>query len=84
MSGFELSPHEVEKSLDRVRSFAVGGEFAAVFSAFDELRTSVDALERQFIDGLRESMTWAEIGPITGVTKQAAHRRYQRLLRSTA
>ena len=45
--------------------------------AIHHLAVGVDTLERQvLLDAQSEGMTWAQIGEIYGVSRQAAHRRF--------
>jgi hypothetical protein len=69
--------HVVETLLTNVKDL-LGSESAADrVRAIHHLAVGIEALERRvLLDAQASGMTWAEIGGVYGVSRQAAHRRF--------
>lgn len=71
------SAHVVDTLLTNVRDLLDSADARTRVRAIHALAAGVEALERQvLLDAQAAGMTWAEIGGVYGVSRQAAHRRF--------
>jgi hypothetical protein len=64
-------------ALDAVVRRLGGGDALGALEAVVRARAGLDQLERQAVAGMREGgSSWADVGRVLGVTKQAAQQRY--------
>ncbi len=69
--------HVVDMLLTNVRDLLNSPNVRDRVRAIHALAAGVEALERQvLLDAQAAGMTWAEIGGVYGVSRQAAHRRF--------
>lgn len=69
--------HVVDTLLTNVRDLLDSENARDRVRAIHSLAAGVEALERQvLLDAQAAGMTWAEIGRVYGVSRQAAHRRF--------
>lgn len=69
--------HVVDVLVKNVRDLLDSPNAADRVRAVHHLATGIGALERRvLLDAQAAGMTWAEIGRIYGVSRQAAHRRF--------
>ncbi|HVM13154.1 MAG TPA: hypothetical protein VM287_02345 [Egibacteraceae bacterium] len=69
--------HVVDTLLTNVRGLVDSPDARVRVRAIHALAAGVEALERQvLLDAQAAGMTWAEIGRVYGVSRQAAHRRF--------
>jgi hypothetical protein len=81
IDGMQTEPgdfgHVVETLLKNVRDLLDSPNARDRVRAVHHLAAGVDALEHQvLLDAQAAGMTWAEIGSVYGVSRQAAHRRF--------
>ena len=69
--------HVVDTLLTNVRDLLDSANARDRVRAIHSLAAGIEALERQvLLDAQAAGMTWAEIGRVYGVSRQAAHRRF--------
>lgn len=63
--------------LTNIRDLLDSSDPASRVRAIHHLAVGIDALERQvLLDAQSSGLTWAQIGEVYGVSRQAAHRRF--------
>ena len=69
--------HRVETMLTNVRDLLDSANAHDRVRAVHHLTAGIETLERQvLLDAQASGMTWADIGTVYGVSRQAAHRRF--------
>lgn len=69
--------HRVETLLTNVRDLLDSANARDRVRAVHHLTAGIETLERQvLLDAQASGMTWADIGAVYGVSRQAAHRRF--------
>lgn len=69
--------HDFDLLLDNVRELLTSSDPRSRVRAVRHLAFGAHILERQaLIDAQGEGLSWADIGSLYGVTRQAAHRRF--------
>lgn len=70
-------PHDADVLLQNVRDLLVSKDPAVRVRAAAWLAEGVDLLERRIVAEAHEAgLTWAQIGGVYGVSRQAVHRRF--------
>src|SRR5215210_6377727 len=74
-----------EKALEKLRSVSSAREPLDGLRAVVEMRDQLDAAEARHVQGaLHEGRSWAQIAAALGISKQAAHKRNARRIRTGA
>lgn len=81
LTGVHTQPHEftavVDTLLANVRDLLDSPDPKTRVRAIHHLAAGVEALERRVVfDAQSAGLTWAQIGAVYGVSRQAAHRRF--------